>query len=339
MTSRYFGGNAFITTPIKQDFHLHEYQVVRLFQPPFFSLPVVPGDTPFRLNESHAFIKLRDNNIPVYFDTPEFLLHTKAVVIDNSCVFSGSANWSAAAILRNHEATSYYQSSSDAKSLSSYIKDIPIQDGDIFLQKEEGIKIASSFLTSPKKGRHLLTNQATKQFDLYLLLLKQVEESEKKTFAVDYKKLANEMGYTAPEDLGKYNNADHYYYEKIHRPLNSLKKNGLIKYEKKQVTLISKKTFNIPHKFYSEKYFKKLSMKAKYLYLICLYEAAKSTKYPEWFRSQKDMTKKYGISNTSISEGLRQLEKAELIQVTRDKPTPPDFADRLANVYRLLLLE
>jgi DNA-binding transcriptional regulator YhcF (GntR family) len=72
------------------------------------------------------------------------------------------------------------------------------------------------------------------------------------------------------------------------------------------------------------------------MYLICLQEATKSTKYPEWFRSQEDMGKMYGISSTTISEGLLELEKKSLIQVTRDKMKAPDFSDRNANVYRMM---
>ena len=84
---------------------------------------------------------------------------------------------------------------------------------------------------------------------------------------------------------------------------------------------------------------KGLSMKAKYLYLICLLEASKSTKYPEWFRSQEDMGKLYGISGTTISEGVLELEAKGLIQVTRDPPQPPDFSDRKANTYRMMILK
>ena len=79
-------------------------------------------------------------------------------------------------------------------------------------------------------------------------------------------------------------------------------------------------------------------MKAKYLYLICLLEALKSTKYPEWFRSQEDLGKLYGISGDTISTGLLELEAKGLIQVTRDKPKPPDFSERNANIYRMMNL-
>jgi len=253
-------------------------------------------------------------------------------------VFCGSTNWSSAAILKNYEATSFYESAPDAVSLSNYIKKIAIQDGDIFLQKEEGVPIDTKFLTAAKNGRKLLTSQADKQFDLYLLLLKEANEQGVHTFNVEYEKLAKAMGYQAPSDLGRYNNAGHYYYERVHQSIEQLTKKKLIGYSKKVVSIRVGRGFLIPDKFYSDKYMFGLSMKAKYMYLICLHEAAKSTKYPKWFRSQKDMGKIYGISGTTISEGLLELESKGLIQVTRDKLEPPDFSDRNANVYRMMVL-
>ena len=55
--------------------------------------------------------------------------------------------------------------------------------------------------------------------------------------------------------------------------------------------------------------------------------------------SQKDMSKLYGISDNTISSALLELEDKGIIEITRDRPTPPDFADRKANVYRMLLLK
>ena len=146
------------------------------------------------------------------------------------------------------------------------------------------------------------------------------------------------MGYQAMADLGGYNNAGQYYYERVHQAIEQLAKSKLIGYSNKFVSIRVGQGFTIPDKFYSDRYMKSLSMKAKYLYLICLLEASKSTKYPEWFRSQEDMSKLYGISGDTISTGLLELEKKGLIQVTRDNPKPPDFSDRKANTYRMMIL-
>ena len=37
------------------------------------------------------------------------------------------------------------------------------------------------------------------------------------------------------------------------------------------------------------------------------------------------MSKLYGISDNTISLALMELEEKGIIEVTRDKPTPPDF--------------
>ncbi|MFH1678226.1 MAG: phospholipase D-like domain-containing protein [Candidatus Omnitrophota bacterium] len=292
-----------------------------------------------------AYEKLRENNIAVYFDTPAHLLHIKSVIIDDRYVFVGSANWSKAAIEDNYEAACFEDSAWDALVLKEYIDNIPIQEKDIFLPQAEGVTISRDFLLFTKAGRRLLKAQAFKQLDLYLLLCKFQQETDNPSFDIDYDSLAKSMGYETPGNLGKYRNEHHYFYERTHRSLKRLRGYGLIDYRKGKVTL---KTNNIkeadapliiiPFEYWEYGYPESLSMRAKYMYLICLYESARSTKYPFWFRSQKDMSKLYGISDTTISLGLLELEAKGIIEITRDKPTPPDYSDRKANIYRMLSL-
>jgi len=299
-----------------------------------------------KLEENRAaFELLRKNNVAVYFDTPEHLLHIKGVVVDDRYVFAGSANWSKAALEDNYEATLFEDSAQDALALKKYIYDIPIQKKDIFIPSAEGVTIFPGFLLSPKSGPRLLKAQAFKQLDLYLLLCKLRQETGASSFAVDYGSLAIKMGYKTPLDLGKYRNQNHYFYERIHRSLKRLKNYGLIDYKKGQVTLkadsiegADKPLITIPLEYWEYGYSDSLSMRAKYMYLVCLYEAARSTRYPFWFRSQEDMSKLYGISDTTISLGLLELEAKGIIEITRDKPTPPDFSQRKANIYRMFSL-
>jgi hypothetical protein len=43
------------------------------------------------------------------------------------------------------------------------------------------------------------------------------------------------------------------------------------------------------------------------------------------------MSKTYGISDTTISLGMQELEDNGIIEITRDHLTLPDFSDRKAN--------
>ena len=296
-----------------------------------------------KLRESRlAFLKLRDSGVGVYFDTSVHLLHIKGVAIDEHYTFIGSANWSRAAIEKNYEATNFTDSAQDALAFRQYVDNIPVQDKDVLLPITEGITLASDFLLSAKLGRRLLKSKAAKQFDLYLLLCKIAQEKNQNSFDIEYDFLAKEMSYTAPDNLGRYRNAHHYFYERIHRSLARLRRYDLIDYKKRKVTLKhnnpDKTGIIIPFKYWKYDYPDKLSTRAKYMYLICLYEAARSTRYPFWFRSQKDMSKLYGISDTTISLGLLELEDEGIIEVTRDKLNPADFSDRKANVYKMLPL-
>ncbi|MBF0620226.1 MAG: hypothetical protein HQL19_08680, partial [Candidatus Omnitrophica bacterium] len=137
---------------------------------------VILEDGKFKEN-TQAYKTLQSASVDVHFDTPARLLHIKAVVIDGRYVFCGSTNWSKAAILDNYEATSFYESLPDAASLNAYINAVAIQEGDVFIQKENGVPIATTFLTVKGNGRTLLSAKADKQFDLYLLLLKEANEA------------------------------------------------------------------------------------------------------------------------------------------------------------------
>ena len=296
-----------------------------------------------KLNVSRrAYQKLRQNGVKVYFDTPEHLLHTKGVVIDNRYMFLGSANWSKSAIEKNYEATHFADSPQDAETLTKYINNIPIQKEDVFSPYTSGVSLSTDFLLSPKMGRRLIKSQGDKQFDLYLLLCKIQQETGKTRITIDYESIAKQMGYAELDDLKKYPSQSHYFYQQIYHLLTRLKRYGLIDYQKGKVTLKNNVSENpaiiIPFEFWDYKYSDSLSMVAQYMYLVCLNEASRSTKYPVWFRSQKDMVKLYGISKRSITKAVIELEKKGIIEVTRDKPTPPDFSDRKANVYKLLPL-
>jgi len=274
-----------------------------------------------KLGESlPAYNKLKENGINVSTDLPGKRLHVKGVVIDDRYVFLGSANWSRAAIEDNYEATLLVDSPEDARELTEFIEKASPK-GEI-LKKYEGVSISTDFLLNPKKGSILLTTQADKQLDLYLLLLKRSQKEGKSSF--------------------KLNEIEGTNYDATRNLLNRLESNGFIDYKRGIATLKidnEGEEIVIPYEYWEYGYDKKLSMRAKYLYLIALYEASRSVTYPYWFHSQKDMGKLYGIHPNTILKGLGELEREGIIEATRSKLIPPDFSARKANVYKMLPLK
>jgi len=293
-----------------------------------------------KLGESlPAYNKLKERGIDIRTDLPGKRLHIKGVIIDGRYVFIGSANWSRAAIEDNYEATLFIDSKADAQDLTRFIEGTTVKDAGKV--EYEGVALSGDFLLSPKKGRLLLKKHSKKQFDLYLLFRKIYTETGQTTFKIDEKALVEQLGYKVPKNLGSYKSERTFYHDTLRNFLKRLKKDGFIDYEKDVVTL---KIDNIdqdiviPYEYWKYGYDKALSMRAKYLYLICLYESSRSVQYPYWFHSQQDMAKLYGIATWTISKGLIELEKAGILEVTRSKVRPPDFSARKANIYKLLPL-
>jgi HKD family nuclease len=289
-----------------------------------------------------AYQFLKENGVDVYFDTAAHVLHIKSIVIDNRYVFIGSANWSRSAIERNYEATYFTESLKEANELTNYINSIPLQEGLAPIPCTQGVSLSKDFLFSPDLGRQLLKSQADKQFDLYLLLCKIQQETGSSEINIDYESLAKQMGYAELDDIGGYRSQYHYFWQRIHHLLSFLEKYGLIEYQKGKVDLIGNNpnspSIIIPFEYWDYGYVDTLSMRMKYLYLICLCEASKSSSYPMWFRSQKSIAKIYGIDPTTISNGLCELEDMGIIEVTRDNSPFVIGDDRMANEYKMLSL-
>ena len=297
-----------------------------------------------KLNVNRAAYQfLRKNGANVSFDTPTNLLHIKAIVIDNRYLFLGSANWSRSAIEQNYEATYFIDSPKEANELVQYINNIPIQSGDAFLSSTQGVSLSKDFLLSPELGRNLFKSHGDKQFDLYLLLCKIQQETGQSHIVIDYEALAKEMGYSELDDLGGYRSQHRYFWQRIHHLLSFLDKYGLIEYQDGEVDSISNNpkepSIIIPSEYWDYGYSDTLSMRMKYVYLICLCEASKSAVYPMWYRSQKHMMKLYGIGERALSQGLSDLEDIGIIEVTRDKSPFVYGEPREANKYKMLPLE
>jgi hypothetical protein len=200
----------------------------------------------------------------------------------------------------------------------------------------EGVNIPENLLLSERGSRRLLKGRATYAFDLYLLLLRKSQEAKSHTISVDFASLKNELGC-----------------RNILRPRIRLDRTyDLIRYDagKRQVTILDlsrkekrlipsdgehRRGFILPFEYWGYGFARRLSLRAKYMYLVALLEAEKSTKNPYWFRSEQDLARLYGVSDYTISLGLQELEKEDIIEINRSISEKDEYGDRKANIYCL----
>ena len=273
----------------------------------------------------HAMEALEEAGIPVALDTPGALLHTKAVVVDRRICIVGSANWSRAAFEDNHEISMLIESEEHAKRILAAFDAVPRQ-----LTKPqsaryvEGVRLPVSFLEAQGAGSRLVTDRAECAFDMYLHLLRRSQAINTPTVPLDGERVRQAIDCS-----------------NVRRPRLRLEERyGLIAYDGDtgQVTIHqdsgSENSLVIPFTYWDYGLNRRLSLRARFMYLVALAEANRSTRDPCWFRNQEDLATRYGISDYTISLGLQELERENVLDVTRDEAAHGgDHADRAANVY------
>ena len=194
---------------------------------------------------------------------------------------------------------------------------------------EPGVKIPAILLTGKDGLSSMFTNHSEKAFDLYLYLLKKSSVTGSLEIRIDHEELGRYLGYTSN------------YYFNVRQPLNKLaRKYHLVTHKpwSKYLKLKPLKdyTFTLPYTYWEYGYDRSLSFSAKFMYLVSLLEAYKSLQKPSWFRSNKDMADIYHIGERSVTKGIGELEREDILEVYRHKPYRwGDFENRPANDYRL----
>jgi len=318
-------------------------------------------DSKFSINYN-AYKRLQLAGIDVYLDSPQSVLHAKGIVIDSKICILGSFNWSRASLSDNQEFAAYIEGRQQAKKLLDYISKIGLSpEPPIQPQHPQGLKLPVILLApSPKPLlSELFTSHSEKAFDLYLYLAKKAQahrpqghglasdsqsQRPEGQIKINYKEFAQAIGYT--------NN----YYFNLFQPLKKLtRKYGLIEHKPWSKFLTLKYAFSedciiIPNPYWDYGFSQKLSFPAKYMFLISLAEAQKSSRNPYWFRSNFDLSEIYHISERSITKGISEMEEENILEVYRHRPEgrglasdsqshkpeePGEFEERQANDYRL----
>jgi hypothetical protein len=325
------------------------------------SVKLILDDTKFSINYN-AYKRLKDAGVAVYLDSAQAVLHGKAIVIDSRICILGSFNWSRASLSDNYEFATYIEDPQLAQTLLDYFNRIELSpEIPLFPQEYQGLKLPLDLFTAGPKPplSELFTNHSEKAFDLYLYLARKAQAQNTNILKINYEELGKALGYTKN------------YYFNLFQPLNKLQyKYHLIQRKPWTKTLtLTKGTVPtgggapnhhaakaahptlryvgvgvglgayeviIPDAYWDYGLDKKLSFPAKYMFLVSLAEAQKSQRNPYWFRSNQDLSEIYHIGERSVTNGVNELEKENILEVYRHRPEEPgEFGDRPANDYCL----
>jgi cardiolipin synthase len=296
-----------------------------------------------------CFKMLKEAGVDVYYDNLTTYTHAKAIVIDKEIVMMGSANWSENALNKNIETNVLIKSRELANEILEYFNKIEIDEKVNIPILKNSIPVSWKFLENPKLAGRMLTKRDERAFDIYLLLLREFDGSSKSEIILNYEKIADDLGL-----LDRMTKTD--YRRQIIKSLRKLEDTyKLIRFEPEYgknaaITLLSYDNpgeiyttpkewyFQVPDNFWEYGWSRKLSMRAKFCYLINLaYESISNAK-PWWFSSGDVLSDRFNVSKWVISKGMQELRRENLIDVAYDSPKGNSYKTLLAKSYKVLPL-
>ena len=290
-----------------------------------------PGPNEIYKNKNQAaFEYLRSNDIKVFYDTAETYTHAKAIVIDHETSILGSTNWSKAALTKNNEANTMIHSKEFSENLINQFEQIKLQEY-IPAVVTPTVKIPRDFLKQKNLGE-IVSQSDERTLDVYLYLLGQYNQNKDSKVELNYDNLAESLA------INKMTKED--YRRQITKILLKLKeKYKLIDFENPtrnqnaEVILKESKndSFELPTAYWKYLWNQKLNLSAKTMYLIVLSNTNPST--PSIGMSREDISKRYSISESFVSDGNKELRIQNLLDIQYSSLEDQNYSNRQPNVY------
>ena len=297
-----------------------------------------------------CFKILKEAGITVWYDDPTKYVHAKTLVIDRETAILGSANWTESALFKNFETNVLIRSKQLAKGLLESFEKIAIDQKSSNLAIETGAPVAISwkFLENPELCGNMMSRHDERSFDLYLLLLRNFKGEPKAELTLDYDETAKALGIYEPMSRTAYRRQiikslrklqDRYKLIRFEPQYAQEATITLLDYEQpeKAYTYPKEWFFQLPADYWRYGWDRKLSMRAKFCYLINLAYASISNARPWWFAGRKTLTERFNVGKTVISQGMQELRRQNLIDVEYP-PRDENYQSSLAKSYKPLKL-
>ena len=285
-----------------------------------------------------AYLLLSQSGVDVRYVTAGLRLHDKLIIIDEETVISGSANWTFSSLKRNSENSDLIRSKEYARIKLANILQLKTQEepplNPAYLYK---LKVSNDFLRSPELAPRMVNRSQTTLFDLYLFLLKESQDKNLLQFFIDYKKTAPVVGLTPKHWRTPYE------LNRLLRKLSKEYKLIAVEFKRNSPALIKllpphpKGYLNIPYAYWDYGWDKKLSLRAKFMYLVNIYKQETSNIKPWWSLARDILSDDFHISQDTITRGMKELERHQIVDIWRGR-LPKEFEsfkDKPVNKYYL----
>ena len=299
-----------------------------------------------KIRSIRAYKQFKEAGIKVYYDKISTYTHAKVLIIDEKIVISGSTNWTRSSLERSIEINTLVESKELAQSILKYLQSIELdRDIDPLINiSENSTPLPYQFMHNSKLAPEMMKKHDERAFDTYLFLLNTYQGE---LITLFYDTLAKHLGIDTMSTTA--------YRRQIIKVLKKLEsKYKLIKFtpryaKEASIVLLSyddpgktyvvpdNEFFELPEEYFTFAWHRKLSMRAKFCYLINLLNTRTSDILPFWSKSIKQITRECGnISGHILFKGMDELRRKRLLEVEYDDLTHTPYTKRSPKTYRPL---
>lgn len=283
----------------------------------------------------YVYELLQREGIDVSFDTSGVNTHAKVIIVDGETVILGSSNWTETALSSNVESNLLVKSKDIANALLNDFKGLKFQTPTI-ISPGSAIKTPFKFLEDPRLLSQVASANDELLLDVYLTLLRYADPNTN-IVTISYDKIIEDLKLKQRHNQTLINRA----FTKLKDKYNLIDFNKKNIFRRETVTLKlipqpNERFIELPIIYFSYDWDKKLSLRAKVLYLVSLAYYAISDSKPWFFVSRQQIREKFHLKEWYVSNGMQELRKFNIVDIRYSKFEEDPETPRLANYYKVL---
>ncbi|MFH1309760.1 MAG: phospholipase D-like domain-containing protein [Candidatus Omnitrophota bacterium] len=289
----------------------------------------------FKAKNIYVYELFQREGIDVSFDQPSVNTHSKVLIIDKKLVILGSSNWTETALNKNVESNLLVESRKLAESLEADFRNVEVQKP-VVISSESNIKIPFKFLENPRLLSEMATQNDEQALDVYLTLLR-YSDPKTNTVTISYDKIIEDLKLTQKQARTQINRTFRKLRDKYE--LMGFKDEDIFRKDIVVLKILpqqDEREIGLPIGYFTYDWDKKLSLRAKVLYLVSLACYITSDSKPWFFAPREEIEKQFHLKKWYISNGMQELRELNIIDIRYSKFDEDSKEVRIANHYKVL---